>query len=238
MRLVKLDAVGSTNDFLKALAREGNIENFTVVSTENQISGRGQMGSRWEAEPAKNLTFSVLVQNVIRHPDEIFNLNIAIAVSLINSLENCHVPNLAVKWPNDIMSGTKKIGGILIENVMKPDGEIWSVGGIGLNVNQKNFAGLPKASSMAVVCGIEFDRNQLLQDIASVIESNLTAPDFERLRRQYLQMLFRKNQVSAFSDGHQTFNGIIRDVDYSGKLVLETDSETKTFSLKEIELLY
>jgi BirA family biotin operon repressor/biotin-[acetyl-CoA-carboxylase] ligase len=64
MRLVKLDAIDSTNDFLKDLIRQQNVENFTVISAENQTKGKGQMGAVWNSEQGKNLIMSVLVKDL------------------------------------------------------------------------------------------------------------------------------------------------------------------------------
>ena len=65
MRLVKLDAIDSTNDFLKDWARREMVENFTVVTAENQTKGRGQMGAVWNSESGKNLIVSILIKNII-----------------------------------------------------------------------------------------------------------------------------------------------------------------------------
>ena len=56
MRIIKLDAIDSTNRFLKALSAQESCENFTVVSTESQTEGKGQRGSGWVSEVGKNLT--------------------------------------------------------------------------------------------------------------------------------------------------------------------------------------
>ena len=60
MKIIKLDAIDSTNSFLKALSAQESCENFTVVSTESQTEGKGQRGSGWTSEAGKNLAFSVL----------------------------------------------------------------------------------------------------------------------------------------------------------------------------------
>ena len=75
MKLIKLDAIDSTNDFLKRLSGEQSLENFTVVTAENQSHGKGQMGSKWDSETGKNLMFSVLVKNKLNNINEIFDLN-------------------------------------------------------------------------------------------------------------------------------------------------------------------
>ena len=60
MKIVKLNAINSTNTFLRDLARESVVENLTVVVTENQTKGKGQFNSKWTSEIGKNLTFSIL----------------------------------------------------------------------------------------------------------------------------------------------------------------------------------
>ena len=152
MRLVKLDAIDSTNDFLKDLIRQQDVENFTVISAENQTKGKGQMGAVWNSEQGKNLIMSVLIKDFLSDPKDVFNLNIVISLAVIRSLEQLNIPKLSIKWPNDIMADNKKIGGILIENSFKSDQTIASIVGIGLNVNQTHFENLPQASSLALIC--------------------------------------------------------------------------------------
>ncbi len=64
------------------------VENFTIVVAEHQTAGQGQMGAKWEVEPGKNLTFSVLVKDLLLGINEIFNLNAAVALSISEALEN------------------------------------------------------------------------------------------------------------------------------------------------------
>ena len=86
MKLIKLDAIDSTNDFLKRLSVEQSLENFTVVTAESQTRGKGQMGAKWDSETGKNLMFSVLVNNVLNSISEIFDLNVAVALSIFTTL--------------------------------------------------------------------------------------------------------------------------------------------------------
>ena len=139
MKLIKLDATDSTNEFLKGLSSNQILENFTVVTAENQTKGKGQMGSVWDSEPSKNLIMSVLINGFVTDINQIFDINIVVSVSVIQVLEDLNIPELSIKWPNDIMSYNKKIGGILIENSIKSDGSINSIAGLGLNLNQVNF---------------------------------------------------------------------------------------------------
>src|SRR3970282_1700290 len=162
MKLIKLDAIDSTNEFLKGLSNNQAVENFTVVTAETQTKGKGQMGSVWVSEPSKNLIMSVLVKDFLLDSGRIFEINIATAVSIIQVLETFNIPELSIKWPNDIMSYNKKIGGILIENSIKSNGAINSIVGLGLNVNQTNFEHLTKATSLALISNTIFDKEEIL----------------------------------------------------------------------------
>ena len=88
MHIIKLPAIDSTNSYLKELTAKQTVENFTVVVAENQTNGRGQRGANWEVESGKNLTFSVLIKDVLLNFEEVFNLNVVVAVSLFQTFSN------------------------------------------------------------------------------------------------------------------------------------------------------
>nr|WP_315169835.1 biotin--[acetyl-CoA-carboxylase] ligase [uncultured Flavobacterium sp.] len=242
MKLIKLDAIDSTNDFLKGISVLPETVNFTVVTAEVQTKGKGQMGHKWQSEQGKNLIMSILVKDVFQDVSQLFHLNIAFALAVIEALESYQVPELSIKWPNDIMSYSKKIGGILIENSIKSDGSIESIIGLGLNVNQTNFEGLPKASSLVVICGVEFDRELILQLIVKKVKQHIEQwHDNELLFwNDYTQMLFKKGVPMPFADENgEHFMGIIQGVSPLGKLqVLLEDDSVKEFDIKEIQMLY
>lgn len=242
MNIIKLSAISSTNDYLKELLQEGCAENFTVVAAEHQTAGKGQMGARWDAESGKNLTFSVLIKDALPGKEALFNLNVAVSVSIVQALKKFEIPGLYIKWPNDILAGNKKIGGILIENSIKPGGKIHSVIGIGLNVNQKDFEGLPKASSMAVAAGQLFDKDAVMLSILEVLSTNMEAVAYgniDKLWNTYYSLLFKKGKPAAFEKNGSRFMGIIMGVSPSGYLQIQLEDETiAQFALKEIALLY
>ncbi|HEX8576430.1 MAG TPA: biotin--[acetyl-CoA-carboxylase] ligase, partial [Flavobacterium sp.] len=82
MKIIKLDAIDSTNDFLKLLAGQEALNNFTVVTAQHQTRGKGQMGAKWYSEKGKNLTMSVLVKDVLSSVEAIYTLNIIVAMSI------------------------------------------------------------------------------------------------------------------------------------------------------------
>jgi BirA family biotin operon repressor/biotin-[acetyl-CoA-carboxylase] ligase len=107
MNIIKLNAIDSTNDFLKELSKKQVLENFSVIVTKNQSNGKGQMGATWDSEVGKNLIMSVLVKDILSNIEEIFHLNVAVALSVVQVLEKLNIPKLSIKWPNDILSDTK-----------------------------------------------------------------------------------------------------------------------------------
>lgn len=244
MKLIKLDAIDSTNDFLKELLATNNPENFTVVTTESQKKGKGQMGSVWVSEIGKNLTFSILIKNFSSNVDRIYVLNIAVATAIISVLNKHNIPNLNIKWPNDIMADGKKVGGILIENSIKSSNQLDSIIGIGLNVNQQNFENLPKASSISLVADRYFDKDQLLIEIVEEIKrstENLSDSSVENtLWNNYLELLFKKGVPMPFENSRQErFMGIIQNVNKTGQLeLLLEDDSVQTYGIKEIQMLY
>jgi BirA family biotin operon repressor/biotin-[acetyl-CoA-carboxylase] ligase len=242
MKLIKLDAIDSTNEFLKGISTQPDLENFTVVTAENQTKGKGQMGAVWNSEVGKNLIMSVLVKGFLIDINEIFNLNIAVSLAVITALKKNNIPDLSIKWPNDILSANKKIGGILIENSIKSDGTILSIVGLGLNVNQTNFEGLPKASSLAVIAAQEFDKEKLLLEIIETLKKNVDESKLNpaSLRQQFVAALYKKNIPMPFTNQkEEKFMGIIQGISPVGRLqVLLEDDSVAEFDIKEIQMLY
>lgn len=243
MRIIKLDAIDSTNHFLKALSAQESCENFTVVSTESQTEGKGQRGSGWVSETGKNLTFSVLYSQKADGITSLFTLNIMVALSVVEALKLVSNLNFVIKWPNDILAENKKIGGILIENTFKNSNEVQSIIGIGLNVNQSQFENLPQASSLFLQENKAFDREILLISIVNQLEYNLKQLPIlgeTHFWDAYHQILFKKNIVSAFeSVAGNRFVGKIQEVTRDGKLaVLMEDDSIHFFDVKEVKMLY
>ncbi|NDP26002.1 MAG: biotin--[acetyl-CoA-carboxylase] ligase [Flavobacterium sp.] len=242
MKLIKLDAIDSTNEFLKGLSSNQVLENFTVVTAENQTKGKGQMGSVWDSEPSKNLIMSVLINGFVTDINQLFDINIVVSVSVIQVLEDLNIPELSIKWPNDIMSYNKKVGGILIENSIKSDGSINSIAGLGLNVNQINFEDLPKASSLAVICDTTFDKDEILLKIVENLEQNIELwfHNSDYFWSFFANKLFKKGIPMPFEDqNQQNFMGIIHGVSPVGKLeILLEDDSVSEFDIKEIQMLY
>ncbi|KAF2340535.1 biotin--[acetyl-CoA-carboxylase] ligase [Flavobacterium tistrianum] len=242
MKLIKLDAIDSTNDFLKALASQDELENFTTVTAENQTKGKGQVGGVWKTEAGKNLTMSVLIKDFLFNNDEVFNLSLVVSLSVAEVLKTLNIPDICIKWPNDILSYNKKLVGILIENTLKSDGRIVSVAGIGINVNQTDFTELPTASSMSVIASKSFDKEELAILIVEKLKEKIQLwnTSAQIFWDDYFNFLFKKGIPTAFrANNNQDFMGIIQGVSPMGKLqILLEDDSIAEFEIKEVKMLY
>lgn len=240
MYLIKLNATSSTNDFLKKLAADSDLTDFTVVWADVQLQGKGQMGSVWVTEDAKNLTFSIYLKEKTTTVDNLFTLNVVVANAVLKALISLNLTNIYVKWPNDILSYNKKIAGILIENNIHANGSVSSVIGIGINCEQTNFEGFPQASSIFKQYDVAPDRLQLLTAIVENIKKSLIDLEADYEWNYYHNHLFRKDAVSTFEnkDG-MLFNGIIKEVNRHGQLVLQLENDDlHCCNLKDIKLKY
>lgn len=243
MYIIKLDAIDSTNSYLKAMSAVNLPKDFTVVVANHQTQGRGQMGTLWQTEDGKNLTASVFKEVGFIAIEKQFYISMAVALSICKALDHLKIPKLSIKWPNDILSANKKNCGILIENVIKQNQLKGSIIGFGLNVNQKHFDNLPKASSMSLLTGIVYDRDEILSGILTELQAYfklLKAKNYSEVKKQYEAQLFRKDKPSTFeNEDGTTFSGIIKGITETGKLNVWTEDDIiKTFDLKQVTLLY
>ena len=243
MRIIKVSAIDSTNSYLRKMSNEEFVKDYTIIVTDEQKKGRGQMGTIWSSEKGKNLMFSVFKElNPLSIHDSFF-VSVATSLSIVKALKESNIPYLKIKWPNDILSENNKVCGILIENVIKNNQLSSCIIGVGLNVNQTEFKKLPKASSLNLITGKYFNLDELLTNITNQLKhyfGRLENGELTSLKKEYEDLLFRKNKPSTFKNAKgNMFSGIIKGISDFGKLnVLLEDEITKEFDLKEITLLY
>lgn len=237
--LNKIDATGSTNQALREQFQAGRLQHGQVLWALHQTKGKGQRGAVWSVEANKNLTFSVfLSQNKLPFSSP-FSLNCCVALALKSSLDTLDIPAVSIKWPNDILSGEKKICGILIENVYRGNTLRGSIIGIGLNVNQETFDHLPRASSMRLQTGRTFVIEVVLQLFLKHFSSQLQAMNEKDIFEHYRAALFSIDQKRNFRSGENIFSATVNGVSDNGQLLLQLkDGTVKEFALKEVQWIY
>jgi len=240
--IVKLNAINSTNSYLKEWSLNNRGDNSLVVVANEQTKGRGQQGVKWLSEKGKNLTFSLLYVPIDLSISKQFYLNCAISLGLYEALYPIIGKSLTIKWPNDIMSDSQKLGGILIENTVKSSIITKTIIGVGLNVNQINFPeNLPHATSLKLIKEEDFDLEDLLNYILKSLEKYLKMLDNDLtndLFRGYQKILFGREKQLKFKDENDTFSAVINGVNVKGQLLVTLINGTvKTYNNKEVKFL-
>ncbi|MEC4750148.1 bifunctional biotin--[acetyl-CoA-carboxylase] ligase/biotin operon repressor BirA [Methylomicrobium sp. Wu6] len=239
-RLEIHDQIDSTNTYLSSLARQ-NAPSGHVCLAERQIAGKGRRGRQWVSPYGSNILLSILWR--FQHgPAAISALSLAIGVAVVRALR-CHgIVNAGLKWPNDIYSEGKKLGGILIEVAGENEGPCYAVTGIGLNLF------LPEEEAVAIeqpwtdlcriVGGQHIGRNQLageligqlLAVLAEFEQTGLSAyldewRDYDCLRGEWASVFI----------GAQQFDGTLEGIDAQGFLLLrDAEQKLRAFASGEV----
>ena len=241
MKLIKLDAIDSTNIYVKELIAKGDIKNYTAVISKYQTNGRGRNNSIWQDEPSKNLNFSLYKEFNSFKIENKFLLNIISSISVFKLLKKYNLKNLSVKWPNDIMTGNKKISGILIENNIRGKLINYSVIGIGINVNQLNFKNLPKATSLHIETGVTNSPELMAEELQQILKLNfeLMLENPDELLNDYNKFLFEKDKTANFLINGKIFLGKLTKVNKLGQILIRNnDGVIEKFNVDEIKLVY
>jgi len=243
--LFDLPKVPSTNIYaLELLSKTKPVEG-TVISTYNQTHGRGQIGSSWESAPGKNLSLSFIFYPFFLAPVRQFMLGKIFALAA-RDLVNTHLPaNMPafIKWPNDIIVNGRKVGGILVQNSIQGNTLQFSVGGVGLNVNQQDFKEyFPPATSLLNESGISCSLETLRDELCALVEvyyDTLRSGDYAAIDHLYLQHLLMLDQPAIFQRqiDQVVFEGKIRGITETGTLIIEHGNTQENFGFKEIRLL-
>ena len=239
MQIIKLNAIDSTNRYLADLVSKIPLKDYAVVVAQHQSAGRGQRGSNWQSEKGKNLIISILKKNIEIKVQDQFEINMRVSMAILMALKTFEIPNLSVKWPNDILSDNKKISGVLIQLIVKKEIIKQAIIGIGINVNQTHFNNLPQASSMKSITGTAFDIEALTTELMTQLKHYFDVTNTDKLMTEYESVLFRKNKPSTFVNIQGvSFVGTIQGVSKRGMLRVKSEKVIEEFDLKSIQMIY
>lgn len=239
--IIYVDHTGSTNSLLASASRQ--LDHGTVIAAMTQTAGRGQRGNSWEAEPRKNLTFSLLLKPRVMMASRQFELSQLVSISILKVLKEClSTDEVRIKWPNDIYYRDRKLCGILIENTLEGARIEQSIVGVGINVNQTEFVSdAPNPISLANITGHTFDLDKLLEAVATRITSDFDVyeadPKPEILAARYRYQLWRNDGYWPYLDRltGERFEGRIAAVAPTGHITLSThDGKFHTYAFKEV----
>ncbi|QIK75572.1 biotin--[acetyl-CoA-carboxylase] ligase [Nocardioides piscis] len=227
------EATPSTNAAVADRARAGEPDGLVVV-TEHQTSGRGRLDRVWETPPRTSLTLSVLLRPDAPAADWPW-LSLLTGYAVQAALAD-RLPEIALKWPNDVLVEERKIAGILVERIDTPTGPA-AVVGIGINVSQ-SIDELPVAlaTSVELETGEPVDRTDLLGTVLGSLHGlQGLIGDTAALRSAYADVCSTiGRQVEVHLPGDQVRRGEVLDVDDRGALVVAGPEGTFTVGAGDV----
>ena len=245
---IHLQSVGSTNTEMKT--RAADLPDYAVISAAEQTAGRGQRGNSWEAAPGENVTMSMLLRPKHIKASEQFYISQIVALAVASVLRGllrragaAAAGHVAVKWPNDIYVGDRKICGMLIENTLSGRNILHSVAGIGLNVNQRVFVSdAPNPVSLYQLTDEDWDVDEVIGRIVGEIMELMSLydredADMDGLRSGYADLLWRRSGLYPYVDNvrHEEIMASVQSVAPDGMLTLRlADGSTRTYAFKEV----
>ncbi|TFW29982.1 biotin--[acetyl-CoA-carboxylase] ligase [Massilia horti] len=214
---------GSTSADL--LARAPHLAHPLLLVAENQTAGRGRAGRNWLSSPGNSLTFS-LAWRFSGGPQRLVGLPLAIGVALAETLARLGV-QVQLKWPNDLLKDGHKLAGILIETQTAPDGGLWTVIGIGMNLVLPDGLEAQLGRSVAAIPWLaQMDRDQLMAALLDGLAGGLR--EFEQAgfaafaARWNLRHGWQGQVVTILDRGEVLHEGVAAGVDDAGRLLLDT----------------
>ncbi|MBQ3193128.1 MAG: biotin--[Oscillospiraceae bacterium] len=232
----------STNDRLKIMARRG-APHGTVLIADHQTGGHGRMGRSFHSPEGVGIYFSILLRPSCS-PQELMHLTCATAVAMCDAVENATGLRPGIKWTNDLVSGKRKLGGILTELGLNTGGRVdYAIIGIGLNCCHEE-ADFPEdiraiAGSLAMVTGKEIDRSTVAAAMMEALHhmDSILLTQKDGILSQYRRDCITVGQDISLVRGEEIRHGRAIDVDAEGALVVRfPDGHTEAVNSGEVSV--
>lgn len=219
-------SIDSTNDRLKRLAAQG-ASHGTVLAADCQTGGHGRRGRSFLSPQGVGIYLSILLRPDCA-PTELMHLTCAAGVAMCSAVERTAGFRPGIKWTNDLVFGRRKLGGILTELSLNPQGGVdWAIIGIGINCCQQpgDFPAEIRdiAGSLAMVTGTQIDRSRvaaaMMQALWEMDGDLLT--DRASILDRYRQDCITIGQEVSLVRGDTVRHGKALDIDFQGALIVE-----------------
>ena len=247
-KVVFYSETGSTNSDAKLMAEEGEQDGLLVVA-DSQNSGRGRRGRSWVSPPGKNAYFSLMLKPDISPAKGpmvtlLMALSVALGVKgLMPKKESEELPDVGIKWPNDVVINGKKICGILTEMSMEDSFIHYIVIGVGINVKKQEFEG--EISKIASSIDNEWDTNTYRSAlVANIIryfdgfyKEYLERGDLSGIKDSYEELLVNKGKEVRVLDPKGEYTAKALGIDENGQLMVErTDGKLEAIYAGEVSV--
>lgn len=244
--IIRLKSIGSTNQHLLEIATS-NVKpvDGDLLFAEFQTEGQGMGNNIWESEAGKNLTFSLYLEPEFLLAEKQFLLNKAISLAIYDFIKTILPDKIVkIKWPNDIYIDGNKVAGILIHHIIQGNHILYSVVGVGININQGVFlSDAPNPVSIINYFEEELDIEMCLTQVCHFLNERyiqLSENNFVLLNKDYLHALYRYKQIWKYKiqESRALFSGQIIGVNDFGQLIITDDLGNRNeFGFKEIEFI-
>lgn len=233
---IYLDECDSTNTHLMETDAK-QLSEGTIVFAEKQEEGRGRMKRIWQSVKGQNLTFSIaLKKGIYIKRANIVNLGTAITVA--NSIENLHQLPCDLKWPNDVLINKKKVSGILLESSSSGSKINKLVIGVGMNVNQSQFAGEYNYPPTSVKLELKqiVSRERLLAEFLNLFEETLEKVEHhpESILNDWRNNSRMIGERITVKTAKGDKSGIFIDIDDDGFMLLKHQDKVERITIGDV----
>lgn len=220
-----VDTLASTNNYMLEQIKAGK-PSGSLVLCEHQTAGRGRLGRTWHSPYAANIYFA-LYWHFDKDTSELSGLSQVVSVAVLKSLQQNNVPNLCLKWPNDIYHRDKKLAGVLIDMIGESHSATDTVIGVGVNISmhtKENVIDQPWTDIHTITDKFP-DRNQIIMALIESIYCDLlefSKNGFESFAKRWSEQDCLANKPVIAINGKQTIEGVAKGVGSLGELLIET----------------
>ncbi|SFP56752.1 biotin--[acetyl-CoA-carboxylase] ligase [Parafilimonas terrae] len=239
-RFIELLSVDSTNNYAMQQVQNSNADHGDAFFAFEQTAGRGQFNRQWLSAKGENIMLSVVLNTRELALNKQFLLNMACALSILDLFNKYTTEKIKIKWPNDIYCRDRKAAGILVENMIRGKNWQFAIAGFGININQTEFpAAAKRPVSLKQVTGETYNTVELAKEFCVMLNERmrwLYAGHDHEILNDYNRHLYSLNETENFKYGSVVFPAIIKGVNESGNIVLDSGIE-KPYRSGEIEWL-
>ena len=234
------DQIDSTNNYLVERSHN-NAPSGSICFSEYQTAGKGRRGRQWVSPYGSNIYLSILWR-FQQGPAAISGLSLAIGVAVIRALKQHHVNDIGLKWPNDIYSQGKKLGGILVEVSGETDGPCSAVIGLGLNLYLPETEAETITQAWTDLSKITGENKLFRNNLAGTLLNHLlpVIAEYEGVGIKAYLDEWRdydclKGKSATLYIAQQQFEGIVQGIDDNGMLLIKrADGNVQTFASGEV----
>lgn len=235
------DEIGSTNDLARQMAYEG-CPSGTCILAGKQTDGHGRMGRSFSSPAGMGVYLSCILRPNCK-PEQLMHLTCAAAVAAADAVKDAAGIDCGIKWTNDLVVGTKKLGGILTALQIDPNTGLVSAAilGIGINCLQSKGDFPPELRDMATSLAMHTKRCDPAVLAAALIR-RLQQMDGQLHERKQIMVSYKTRCATlgkevSWMAGDTLYHGTALDLDENGGLVLQlSDGTTKIAAFGEVSI--